>query len=113
VSRLDRLPKHLRLTARDHQAGVDLLTVLSRATWFRQRAALLAYGIDIGSDGRRPESGAESFELHLEGVVEMHPTVQLLLQWAKHQGGECPEVLAYLERWEARLRLVEGVEVAS
>lgn len=44
---LDELPRHLRATARDYLAGMDLSACLSRATFFRHRAALLPYGIDI------------------------------------------------------------------
>jgi Phage X family/Phage replication protein CRI len=44
---LDELPRHLRATARDYLAGMDLTATLSRATFFRHRRDLLSYGIDI------------------------------------------------------------------
>lgn len=44
---LDDLPRHLRATARDYLAGADLSRDLSRATFYRHRAALLPYGLDI------------------------------------------------------------------
>lgn len=44
---LDELPKHLRATARDYLAGMDVSNVLSRASYYRHRRELLSYGIDI------------------------------------------------------------------
>jgi hypothetical protein len=44
---LQELPSHLRSTARDWLAGDDVLSAMSRATFFRKRKALLPYGIDI------------------------------------------------------------------
>ena len=42
---LDDLPRHLRATYASWRDGLAL--TLSRRTFFRHRAALLAYGIDI------------------------------------------------------------------
>lgn len=44
---LDDLPRHLRATARDYLAGMDVSRSLSRATFYRHRNDLLSYGIDI------------------------------------------------------------------
>lgn len=44
---LEQLPNALRRTARDYLAGDDLQQRMSRATFFRHRAGLLPYGIDI------------------------------------------------------------------
>lgn len=44
---LDDLPRHLRATARDYIAGMDLTRTMKTATLYRHRAALLPYGIDI------------------------------------------------------------------
>ena len=44
---LDALPKHLRASARDYLAGMDMARELSRATFYRHRNDLLSYGIDI------------------------------------------------------------------
>jgi len=44
---LDELPRCLRGTARDYLAGADCVRLLSRPTFYRHRAALLPYGIDI------------------------------------------------------------------
>lgn len=43
----EELPNVLRRTARDWLAGDDVARRLSRATFFRHRAGLLPYGIDI------------------------------------------------------------------
>jgi len=51
---LDELPRHLRATARDYLAGMDTSRSLSRATFFRHRRELLAYGIDISVRNVRP-----------------------------------------------------------
>ena len=53
---LDDLPKHLRATARDYLAGMDLSCVLSRRTFYRHRGLLLPYGIDISVRNVRPFS---------------------------------------------------------
>lgn len=44
---LAELPNHLRRTARDYLAGDNLAATLSTATFYRHRAALLRYGLDI------------------------------------------------------------------
>jgi len=44
---LDELPRALRGTARDYLAGMDLSASMSRRTFYRHRAELLPYGIDI------------------------------------------------------------------
>jgi hypothetical protein len=44
---LDDLPRHLRATARDYLAGMDLARVMKTATLYRHRSALLPYGLDI------------------------------------------------------------------
>jgi len=44
---LDELPRALRGTARDYLAGSDCVRLLGRRTFYRHRAALLPYGIDI------------------------------------------------------------------
>jgi hypothetical protein len=44
---LDSLPRHLRATARDYLAGMDVTGTLSRATFYRHRKELLSFGIDI------------------------------------------------------------------
>lgn len=44
---LDELPKHLRATARDYLAGMDLSSSMSRASFYRHRRELLSYGFDI------------------------------------------------------------------
>jgi II/X family phage/plasmid replication protein len=51
---LDELPRHLRATARDYMAGMDCSSVLSRRTFYRHRADLLPYGIDIAVRNVRP-----------------------------------------------------------
>ncbi|MDP9123062.1 MAG: phage/plasmid replication protein [Pseudomonadota bacterium] len=51
---LDDLPKHLRGSARDYLAGMDLQTRMSRASFYRHRNALLPYGIDIAVRNVRP-----------------------------------------------------------
>lgn len=51
---LDDLPKHLRATARDYMAGMDVSRSLSRATFYRHRRELLHYGIDIAVRNVRP-----------------------------------------------------------
>lgn len=44
-----RLSAAVRATAQDHAAGVDVRVGLSRRTFQRHRAALLAQGVDIGT----------------------------------------------------------------
>lgn len=44
---LDELPRHLRATARDYLAGMDVRSTLSRPTFYRHRRELLTYGLDI------------------------------------------------------------------
>lgn len=44
---LDELPRAIRCTARDYLSGADCVRLLSRPTFYRHRAALLPYGIDI------------------------------------------------------------------
>jgi len=51
---LDELPKHLRSTARDYLAGMDLAASMSRASFYRHRRELLALGIDIAVRNVRP-----------------------------------------------------------
>jgi len=51
---LDSLPRHLRATARDYLAGMDLPRVMTRASFFRHRKALLSFGIDIAVRNVRP-----------------------------------------------------------
>lgn len=51
---LEHLPRHLRATARDYLAGADLVADLSRATFYRHRAALLPFGLDISVRNVRP-----------------------------------------------------------
>lgn len=51
---LDELPKHLRATARDYMAGMDLAKSMSRASFYRHRTALLPYGIDIAVRNVKP-----------------------------------------------------------
>ena len=51
---LDSLPRNLRATARDYLAGMDLSQSLSRATFYRHRAQLLPFGIDISVRNVRP-----------------------------------------------------------
>jgi hypothetical protein len=53
---LDELPKHLRGTARDYLAGMDLPRVMKTATFYRHRSALLPYGIDISVRNVKPFS---------------------------------------------------------
>ncbi len=43
----DELPKHLRATARDYLAGMDMQACMSRRSFYRHRRELLSYGIDI------------------------------------------------------------------
>jgi len=50
---LDSLPQRLRVTASAFLAGQDVRALMSRATFFRYRRALLDYGIDIADE--RPE----------------------------------------------------------
>ena len=45
---LDSLPQRLRVTAAAWMSGRDVRSMMSRATYFRVRKALLEYGIDIG-----------------------------------------------------------------
>ena len=51
---MDALPRHLRATARDYMAGMDLTAAMSRASFYRHRSALLPYGIDIAVRNVRP-----------------------------------------------------------
>ncbi|QBM27948.1 phage/plasmid replication protein, II/X family [Hydrogenophaga pseudoflava] len=51
---LDELPRHLRATARDYMAGMDCAARMSRASFYRHRADLLPYGIDIAVRNVRP-----------------------------------------------------------
>jgi hypothetical protein len=51
---LDQLPKHLRATARDYLAGMDMSVCLSRRTFYRHRTLLLPFGIDIAMRNVRP-----------------------------------------------------------
>jgi hypothetical protein len=51
---LDELPRHLRATARDYLAGMDLPRSMSKVTFWRHRNALMAYGIDIAVRNVRP-----------------------------------------------------------
>lgn len=51
---LDELPRHLRATARDYMAGMDCAARMSRASFYRHRAELLPYGIDIAVRNVRP-----------------------------------------------------------
>jgi hypothetical protein len=44
---LDALPRAVRCTARDYLAGADCARLLSRSTFYRHRAELLRFGIDI------------------------------------------------------------------
>lgn len=44
---LEELPNHFRRTARDYLAGDDISKRMSTATFYRHRAGLLPYGIDI------------------------------------------------------------------
>lgn len=53
---LDDLPRALRGTARDYIAGMDLTARMPRTTFYRHRAALLPYGIDIAVRNIRPFS---------------------------------------------------------
>jgi hypothetical protein len=50
----DELPKHLRATARDYLAGMDMQAVMSRRSFYRHRKDLLPYGIDIAVRNIRP-----------------------------------------------------------
>jgi len=50
---LDELPRSIRGTARDYLAGSDCTRLLSRPTFYRHRAALLPYGIDISKRNLR------------------------------------------------------------
>ena len=63
---LDDLPKHLRGTARDYLAGMDLQTRMSRASFYRHRNALLPYGVDIAVRNVRP------FQPRIR-VIELRP----------------------------------------
>lgn len=54
VDDIGHLPKHLRSTARDYLAGMDMSCSLSRATFYRHRRELLAFGIDIAVRNVRP-----------------------------------------------------------
>ena len=44
---LDTLPRSLRATARDYLAGMDCVAQMTRRTFYRHRAQLLPFGIDI------------------------------------------------------------------
>lgn len=47
---IDSLPQKLRVTAAAFLAGRDVKAMVSRATYFRYRKALLGYGIDIADE---------------------------------------------------------------
>ena len=47
---IDALPQKLRVTAAAFLAGRDVKTMMSRASFFRYRKALLDYGIDIADE---------------------------------------------------------------
>lgn len=63
---LDDLPRHLRATARDYLAGMDLRRTMTTATFYRHRSALLPYGLDISVRNVRP------FKPRVE-VVKLEP----------------------------------------
>jgi II/X family phage/plasmid replication protein len=63
---LDDLPKHLRATARDYLAGMDMQQRMSRASFYRHRSALLTYGLDIAVRNVRP------FQPRIR-VIELRP----------------------------------------
>lgn len=63
---LSELPRAIRCTARDYLAGDDMATKLSRATFYRHRAALLSYGIDIAATNVR------AFKPRIR-VIELRP----------------------------------------
>lgn len=46
---LERLPNALRLVCAAHLAGEDTKRLCSKATWYRHRKALLAYGVDLAT----------------------------------------------------------------
>lgn len=50
----DELPKAFRLTARDYLAGADCRGSMSKTQFYRHRAALLPYGIDIAVRNIKP-----------------------------------------------------------
>jgi hypothetical protein len=66
---LDELPRALRATARDYMAGMDVRSVLSRATFYRHRTQLLRYGIDIAMTNIAP------FKPRVQ-VIRLTPAVQ-------------------------------------
>lgn len=59
---LDKLPRVLRGVARDYLAGMDMRSSLSKSAFYRHRAALLPFGIDIA----------------VNNVVAFKPRVQLI-----------------------------------
>lgn len=66
---LDELPRPLRATARDYLAGMEMRQVLSRPTFYRQRKALLPYGIDIAMTNVAP------FKPRVQ-VIELKPAAR-------------------------------------
>lgn len=54
VDEVAQLPRHLRATARDYLAGMDVASMVSRATFYRHRSALLPFGIDLAVRNVQP-----------------------------------------------------------
>lgn len=66
---LDCLPRSVRCTARDYLAGMAVGSNLSRATFYRHRAQLLKYGIDIAMPNITP------FKPRVQ-VIELKPAAR-------------------------------------
>lgn len=63
---LENLPRALRTTARDYMAGMDCSARMSRTTFYRHRAELMKFGIDIAVRNVRP------FQPRIR-VIELRP----------------------------------------
>lgn len=67
---LDKLPPHLRSTYQHWWTGFDVRSVVSKATFYRHRRELQAFGIDIAM--RRPQQPAPAVA-QLRQVIEAKP----------------------------------------
>jgi len=64
---LDKIPIRLRAVYANWEAGHDVREMCSRATFYRQRKALLAFGVDIATQKPRERSNVVRLVTVLEG----------------------------------------------
>ena len=78
---LFKLPRHLTGTYQLWRQGADIRHLLSKATYFRQRKALLEYGIDISAMHLEPE---HNNVVPLMRIIEAVPVA--IPAWAYERG---------------------------